>query len=127
MTVRIQVLEFERNGRRLYRVTGIKGVLTKERLDSEYVSESPSFWLTQSRRTIKLFDGTTLSVNGEYKKSVFARILREISKAGDRLHEMNREKYLTKIHTNVQRIVSAREGAQPHTQEARIRSKTFKI
>jgi hypothetical protein len=110
MTIRIRTHEFVRNGKLMYRVVGIKGVLPKERLDSDYTSEMPSFWLTKSRRTLKLCDGTTLSVNGEYKKSVFTRILREINKAGDRLHAMNREKHITAIKPaeNITPVVKSR-------------------
>lgn len=124
MTVRIQTQEFIRNGRYMYRVTGIKGVMKRERLDPEYISAMPSFWLTQSGRTIKLYDGTTLSINGEYRKPVFARILKEINRGGDRLHEINREKYIAKIASNVQKIVKARENKRDDTT---VRSRTFKV
>ena len=107
----------------MYRVVGIKGVLPKERLDEDYASKMPSFWLTRSGRTIKLFDGTTLSVNGEYRKPVFTRILRDISKAGDRLHAINREKYVDKINDRVQKIVGNREKQNTPV----VRTRVFKV
>jgi hypothetical protein len=123
MTIRIRTHEFVRNGIPMYRVVGIKGVLPKERIDTDYASKMPSFWLTRSGRTIKLFDGTTLSVNGEYRKPVFTRILREISKAGDRLHTINREKYVEKINERVKEIVGAKERQNTPV----VRTRTFKV
>jgi hypothetical protein len=104
---------------------GIKGVLPKERLDPEYISEMPSFWITNSRRTIKLADGTTLSVGGEYKKSVFNRILREISRAGDRLHKMNREKHVQTIKKQTEHLVESLQSMRQV--ETPLRERTFKI
>ena len=123
MTVRIRTQEFERNGVPMYRVVGIHGVLTKDKLDAEYTSKMPSFWLTDTRKTLKLCDGTTLSVNGVYRKPVFMRILRQITQAGDRLHAMNHEKYVEKIRTQVQHIVQQREVPV----DVIICSKTFKV
>lgn len=105
MTVRIKTLEFTRTPKPgkisvlMYRVLSIRGVLTKDKLDPEYVASSPSFWLTASHRTIKLFDGTTLCVNGEYRMGVMRKILKAIDCAGDRLHKMNEEKSLAKTET----------------------------
>lgn len=92
-TIRIKALEFTRNGARMFRVLNIRGVLPKEKLNEDYTDDMPSFWLTRSGKTIKLHDGTTLCVNGEYHMGVFIRILTEIERAGNRLHEMNKEKH----------------------------------
>jgi hypothetical protein len=43
-----------------------------------------------------MFDGTTVSINGEYKNSVFRKMLRSIETAGNRLHKINQEKYRAK-------------------------------
>lgn len=94
MTVRIKTTEFIRSGVRMYRVLSIRGVLTKEKLDPIYVGQEPSFWLTASHKTIKMFNGATISVNGEYKASVFGRLLKGIALAGDRLHKINNVKRL---------------------------------
>jgi hypothetical protein len=96
MTVRIRTEEFLRNGIRMYRVLNIRGALTKDRLDPQYVGSSPSFWLTDSHKTIRMFDGTTISINGEYRNSVFRKMLRAIETAGNRLHKINQEKYRAK-------------------------------
>lgn len=80
----------------MYRVVNIRGVLTKDRLDQQYVGTSPSFWLTDSHKTIRMFDGTTLSINGEYKASVFGKFLKMIEAAGNRLHKINQERYRAK-------------------------------
>jgi hypothetical protein len=119
MTIRIRTQEFVRNGRHLYRVTNVKGVLPKGKLDPQYVASMPSFWLTETGKTIKLYDGTTLSINGVYRKSVFARILRMISKAGDRLHAMN----LAKHRENANRQLQAQATAN----DVVVNEKTFKI
>ena len=92
MTVRIKTQEFTRAGVRMYRVLSIRGVLTKDKLDPIYVGQEPSFWLTPSHKTIKMFSGATISVNGEYKASVFGKLLRGIAVAGDRLHKLNQLK-----------------------------------
>jgi hypothetical protein len=110
MTVRVRTEEFLRNGVRMYRVLNIRGVLTKDRLDSQYVRTSPSFWLTDSHKTIRMFDGTTLSINGEYRAAVFRKILRMIDAAGNRLHKINQEKY---------RVKKLREAAQANRDAAR--------
>jgi hypothetical protein len=123
MTVRVRTEEFERNGIPMYRVVGIHGVLQKDKLDEEYTAKMPSFWLTSTRKTLKLCDGTTLSVNGVYRKPVFMRILKQITQGGDRLHAMNREKYIAKIAKQVQHIVQKREAPV----DVIIGNKTFKI
>jgi hypothetical protein len=104
----------------MFRVLNIRGVLPKEKLDENYVDSAPSFWLTRSGKTIKLFDGTTLSVNGEYRNGVFKRILGEIEKAGNRLHEMNQKKH----EAVVAKIKAMRKDAKPFIA---IGEKTFKI
>jgi hypothetical protein len=78
----------------MYRVLSIRGVLTKDKLDPIYVGNAPSVWLTSSHKTIKMFDGETLSVNGEYRASVLVRLLNKIALAGDRLHKINQVKRL---------------------------------
>ena len=94
VTVRIRTQEFLRSGVRMYRVQSIRGVLTKDKLDPIYVGTAPSFWITQTRKTIKMHDGATISVNGEYKSAVLLKLLREIALAGDRLHKINNLKRL---------------------------------
>jgi hypothetical protein len=96
MTVRIRTEEFVRTGVRMYRVLSIRGVLTKDKLDPQYVGTAPSFWLTTSHKTIKMFDGATISVNGVYKSSVFCKLLNKIEVAGNRLHKLNQERYRAK-------------------------------
>lgn len=96
MTVRIRTEQFLRNGVPMYRVVNIRGVLTKDRLDKQYVGTMPSFWLTDTHKTIRMFDGTTVSINGEYKATVFAKFLNAIEAAGNRLHKINRERYQAK-------------------------------
>ena len=120
MTIRIKVEEFIRNGRHMYRVMNVRGVLKKDKLDPQYVACAPSFWLTDTGKTIKLYDGTTLSVNGEYRKPVFARILRSISAAGDRLHAMNQAKYREKLESQ-----KARKTIR--SLDVPVRDRTFKI
>ena len=85
--------KFKRSGVTMFRVLNIRGALTKDKLDPAYVSSAPSFWLTESRRTIKMSDGTTISVNGVYKASVFLKLLKMIAVAGDRLHKINKAKH----------------------------------
>jgi hypothetical protein len=96
MTVRIKTQEFLRNGVRMYRVLSIRGVLTKDKMNPQYVESNPSFWLTDSHKTIRLFDGTTLCVNGEYKSAVIFKIMNTIKIAGNRLHRINQEAYRAK-------------------------------
>lgn len=118
-TIRIKAQEFTRNGARMYRVLNIRGVLTKDRLDPQYVGSMPSFWLTNSHKTLKLFDGTTLSVNGEYHASVFCKILNEIEKAGNRLHTLNQAKYREKRKRQTQK--------EARTYDVPVGEKVFKI
>ena len=72
-----------------YQVLGIKGVLPREKLPKSYAESAPSFRLTKSHKTAKLFDGRTLSVGGIYRKPVFDSFVRDIEIAGDRLHALN--------------------------------------
>lgn len=93
MSIRIKVRAFvDDNGVPKYEVLNIRGVLSYERLPLGYVSSAPSFWLTKSRRTIKLYDGRTLGIKGVFRKPVFERFITDIARAGDRLHEINGDK-----------------------------------
>jgi len=97
-SIRIRVRAFvDNNIVPKYEVLGIRGVLPYERLPLGYVSSAPSFWLTKSRRTIKLFDGRTLGIGGIYRKPVFERFITDIARAGDRLHEINGDKRVPPI------------------------------
>lgn len=88
-SIKIKVRAFVDRGVRKYVVLGIKGVLPRERLPKSYVERFPSFWLTKTRKTVKLFDGRTLSIGGIYRKPVFDGFIRDIEIAGDRLHALN--------------------------------------
>jgi len=88
-SIKIKVRAFVDRGIRKYVVLGIKGVLPRERLPKSYVERFPSFWLTKTRKTVKLFDGRTLSIGGIYRKAVFDGFIRDIEIAGDRLHLLN--------------------------------------
>jgi len=72
-----------------YEILNIKGVLTKDKLPKRYVESDPSFWLTESRKTLKMFGGKTMSIGGIFRKATFERFMQEIDIAGDRLHLMN--------------------------------------
>jgi hypothetical protein len=87
--VRIKVHAFVERGVLKYKVLGIKGVLPRDKLPKRYVESSPSFWLTKTGKTLKLFDGRTLSVGGIYRKSTFEKFMMDIDIAGDRLHLLN--------------------------------------
>ena len=89
MSIRIRVRGFIDRGVKKFEVTGIRGVLPRERLPKRYVESFPSFWLTKSRKTLKLFDGRTLSIGGIYRKKVFEDFVRDIEIAGNRLHALN--------------------------------------
>lgn len=89
MSIRIRVRAFVDRGVRKYEVLNIRGILPRERLPKSYVEKSPSFWLTKTGRTIKLYDGRTMSIGGIYRKPVFESFIRDIEIAGDRLHALN--------------------------------------
>lgn len=114
MTVRIKTQQFSRNGVCMYRVLAIRGALPKNKLDAEYTSSAPSFWLTPSQNSIKLFEGETLSVNGEYKTSVLIKILNRIEDAGNRLHQINKKKH--------EAAVAAMEAARARARDGRTRA-----
>jgi hypothetical protein len=89
--VRIKVRAFVERGVLKYQVLGIKGVLPREKLPKRYVESAPSFWLTKTHKTLKLFDGRTLSIGGIYRKSTFEKFVADIDLAGDRLHLINQQ------------------------------------
>ena len=89
MSVRIKVRAFVDKGVRKYTILSIKGVLLRERLPKSYGGSAPSFWLTKTRKTRKLYDGRTMSIGGIYRKPVFDRFVQDICIAGDRLHLLN--------------------------------------
>ena len=126
MTVRIRTQEFARNGARMYRVLSIRGVLTRDKLDPQYVESEPSFWLTASHRTIKMFDGATISVNGEYKASVLVKLLNKIEVAGNRLHKLNQERYKAKqMQEALARVKTVRENMKAN--DVNVGVKVFRI
>jgi hypothetical protein len=130
VTVRIKTQEFTRAGVRMYRVLSIRGVLTKEKLDPIYVGNDPSFWLTPSHKSIKLFNGTTISVNGEYKASVFGKLLKQIANAGDRLHKINQLKRAAHEYDETSRRVDAERAsrrADATAKDVPVREKLFRI
>lgn len=88
-SVRIKVRAFVERGIMKYEILNIKGVLTKDKLPKRYVESDPSFWLTESRKTLKMFGGKTMSIGGIFRKATFERFMQEIDIAGDRLHLMN--------------------------------------
>jgi hypothetical protein len=89
MSIRIRVRAFVDRGIKKFEILQIKGVLPREKLPKKYVEQFPSFWLTKSRKTLKLYDGRTLSIGGIYRKATFDGFIRDIELAGDRLHLLN--------------------------------------
>ena len=109
-----------------YRVLGIKGVLPRDKLPKRYVESAPSFWLTKTGKTLKLFDGRTLSVNGIYRKSTFEKFMMDIDVAGDRLHFLNQHiedvrAEFEGIRTMRSEFRTPRRGVKPRSRFARLR------
>jgi hypothetical protein len=88
-SIKIKIRAFVDRGVKKYVVLGIKGVLPRDKLPKSYVEHFPSFWLTKTRKTLKLYDGRTLSIGGIYRKATFDGFIRDIEIAGDRLHALN--------------------------------------
>lgn len=98
MTIEIKLNKEVQDGKPVYRLLSMSGMLEKESLPSEYTNSEPCVWfnvpnkvIVMSPKSIYINHQKSIYINHQYPEQIIHEMIDHVKKAGLRLHDINQK------------------------------------